>query len=111
MSVLEQIGGKRPTVLGDSYGRARYLIGVGNVSTYYYLVWGDCLNDAINFIVDIDGDNVPGFFADEDTTKAYWDEDHEDHLYALDFFFPAGNTGELFTNEIHVISEDKRRWR
>lgn len=111
MNVLEQIGGKRPTVLGDSYGRVRYLIGVGDVGTHYYLVWGNCLNDAIDFIVDIDGDNVPGFFADEDTVLAYWDEDHEDHTYALDYFLSAGNAGDIFTNEIHVISEDLRRWR
>lgn len=111
MSVLEQIGGKHPTVLDDSYGRVRYLIGVGDVGTHYYLVWGDCLNDAINFIVDIDGDNVPGFFADEEITEAYWNEDHEDHDYAQDMYFSAGNAGELFTSEIYVISEDLRRWR
>lgn len=111
MSVLEQIGEKRPTVLSGSYGRRRYLIGIGDIGTHYYLVWGDCLQDAIDFIVDLDGDNVPGFFADEDTVEAYWNEDHTDHLYAQESFLSAGNAGDIFTNEIHIVSEDTRRWR
>ena len=108
MTILEQIGGKRPSVLANSHGRVRYLIGVGDIGTRFYLVRGDCLQNAIDFIVDIDGDNVPGFFADEDTTQAYWNDDDP---CADEHYAPAGNAGKLFTNELHVICEGTRRWR
>ena len=111
MTVTELIGNERPTFLPGSFGRTRYLIGIGDIGTHYYLVYGNCLQDAIDSIVDEDGDNVPGFFADEETNKAYWDESHDDHLYAQDYYVSAGNAGELFTSEIHVICEDQKHWR
>ena len=111
MTLFEQIGNQRPKVLGNSYGKTRYLLGIGDVGTRYYLVSADCLQDAIDFIVDIDGDNVPGFFADEETNKAYWNEGHQSHAYAQDSYLTAGNASELFTNEIHIICECSRRWR
>lgn len=110
-TILEKTNGSRPIVLSDIYGRTRYLIGIGDIGTRYYLVYGDCLQDAIDFIVDLDGDNIPGFFADDETTRAYWNENDPNHDYATDYYTPAGNVSELFTSEIHVIHEDNRRWR
>jgi len=98
--------GHKVKVLSDSFGQKKYLIAVGAVGTAYYLVHADCLSDAIDFIVDIDGDNVPGFFADEEATASYWDDTDPEHdYYAQDYYFPAGNAGELFTNEIVIIAE------
>ena len=103
--------GHKVKVLTDSFGRTRYLLAIGAVGTHYYLVSGDCLQDAIDFVVDIEGENIPGFFGSDEDTKAYWNEDHEDHTYAQDMFLTAGNAGELFTQEIVVIAENNRRWR
>ena len=83
-----------------SYGRHRYLIGIGG--THFYRVNGDCEQDAIDFIVD--SNQLPaGFFADDETTKAYWNESAADHVYANDYYFPAGNAGELICNELVII--------
>lgn len=97
--------GRSVKILDDSFGSVKYLISIGCIGNCRYLVHAGCLQDAIDFIVELDSQNIPGFIADKETTKAYWDKTHEDHLYALDSFFPAGNAGELFTNEIVVIAE------
>ena len=87
-----------------SYGRHRYLIGIGAVGTHFYRVNGDCEQDAIDFIVD-SGKLPVGFFADDDVTDAYWTESAADHVYANDYFFPAGNASKLICNELVIIAD------
>ena len=97
--------GRDVTVI-PSYGNTRYLIimATGTAWGIPYRVNGDCVQDAIDFIVD-SGKLPGGCFADEETTAAYWDEDHEDHDYAVDFFTPAGNAGELIYSDCYVVEE------
>ncbi|MBU1235038.1 MAG: hypothetical protein KKC77_19295 [Proteobacteria bacterium] len=98
--------------LSDSWGKYRYVIAIGDIGSSYYLVHGDSLQDALDFIVDIEGDNIPGFFCqDESLIEAYYDENNEDHDYMQDSFIPLGNAGELFTSEIHVLYEDMRGYK
>ena len=90
-----------------SDGKNRYILAIHGA---WFLVYGDCLEDAIDNLVDEKGDQYPGLFNDDpEIEKAYWDESHPEHAYAQDNFFPAGNAGELFTSEINVLLEQRKR--
>ena len=111
---IKEIAAEKPIVVNTrSDGKTRFVLAIGNLGNCglhsSYLVYGDCLEDAIDYLVDIKGDTFPGFFNhDEEVEKAYWDESHEDHAYAQDNYFPAGNASELFTNEIVVLLEQRK---
>jgi hypothetical protein len=106
---IKQIAQMKPTIVNDrSNGKYRFILAITYAGSVLFLVYADCLQDAIDNLVDEKGDSFPGFFADADDTEAYWNENSPDHAYAQDSYFPAGNSGELFTNEISVLSEQRK---
>ena len=97
--------GREVTVI-PSYGKTRYLIlmATGTAWGIPYRVNGDRIQDAIDFIVN-SGQLADGCFADDETTEAYWNEEHADHDLATDYFMPAGNAGELIYSDCYVVTE------
>lgn len=115
MNIKEIFADGRPIVVNSrSDGRNRYILAIGCLGNYglhrNYLVYGNCLQDAIDNLVDTVGDSCPGFFNDyPQIEKAYWDENDPEHEYAQESYISAGNSGELFTSEIVVLREDRKR--
>ena len=115
MTYHEIINDGKPTIANSrADGNTRYILAIGNLGNYglhsNYLVYGDCLQDAIDNLVDELGDTFPGFFNDDpEIDEAYWDENHPEYAYSQDSFIPAGNAGELFTSEIVVLDEKRVR--
>jgi hypothetical protein len=107
---IKEIAAEKPVIVNSrSDGKNRFILIIGNIGGSSFLVYGDCLTDAIDYLVDIKGDTFPGFFNnDPEIEKAYWDESHDDHAYAQDNYFPAGDAGELFTSEIVVLLEQRK---